>query len=193
MSMAKQRRAAVRGSYLPIILMSVTVVGLLGLSGLAVAWTAGYFDGEATATSEPIDRTGQLAFPATVRAISAYEKVTKDDFINPQTKQLNVIWLPEATANVASRDMGDIIGRVLSRDKQAGMVLTEADFMEKGTRPGLVAGIPAGKFAMSIPASGVPGLDQLRGGDRFDLLVALPKQDNGNLLSNSEPAALFGG
>ncbi len=37
--MAKQRRSAVRGSYLPIALMSVTVMGMLGLSGMAVAWT----------------------------------------------------------------------------------------------------------------------------------------------------------
>ncbi|MFG0267929.1 MAG: hypothetical protein ACF8AM_22660 [Rhodopirellula sp. JB055] len=191
--MAKQRRSAVRGYYLPIIMMGVTVTGLLGLSAMAVAWTLGFFDSDAVAKSEPIDRTGQLAFPATVRPMNAYERVTKDDFINPRTKQLNVVWLPEAMADAASRNMGDLIGRVLSRDKQAGMVLSEADFMEKGTRPGLVAGIPPGKFAMSVPASGIPGLEQLRGGDRFDLLISLPKREGEELLSNSEPAALFGG
>lgn len=173
--------------------MGVTVLGMLGLSSVAVAWSLGYFDGAPEAQATAVDRTGKLAFPATVRAMNAYEVVTKDDFINPQTNQLNVVWLSEATAQVASRDMGDIIGRVLRRDKQAGMVLTEADFMEKGTRPGLVAGIPAGKFAMSIPASDIPGLEQLRGGDRFDLLVSLPIRESADQLSNSEPAALFGG
>ncbi|XZE51437.1 hypothetical protein SH139x_003088 [Planctomycetaceae bacterium SH139] len=171
--------------------MTMTIFGLLGLTCAALAWMFGFFDSESSV--KPIDRTGQLAFPAIVRPLSAHELVTKDDFIIPKTKQLNVVWLPEANAQVASRNMSDLIGRVLSRDKQAGMVLTEADFMEKGTRPGLVAGIPAGKFAMSIPASGIPGLEQLRGGDRFDLLVALPERDGEEQLSNSEPAALFGG
>ncbi|QDV12602.1 SAF domain protein [Rosistilla oblonga] len=191
--MAKQRRSAARGSYLPIILMAVTVVGMLGFSGVAVAWTLGYFDVAAKAKVAKVDRTGQLAFPAIAHPMKAHEAVTRDDFINPQTKQLNVVWLPEATAEVVSRKMSDLIGRVLRRDKQAGMVLSEADFYEKGTRPGLVAGIPAGKFAMSIPASGIAGLDQLRGGDRFDLLVSLPMQEGENLIANSEPAALFGG
>jgi len=189
--MAKQRRYAVRSSYLPIALMAVTALGMFGVSGVLVAWAVGAFKSEAT--RQAADRTGQLAFPAIVRPMAAYEMVTKDDFINPRTNQLNVVWLPEATAEVASRDMSDLIGRVLSRDKQAGLVLTEADFMEKGTRPGLVAGIPPGKFAMSVEATGIPGLSQLRGGDRFDLLVSLPMQEGEDQLSNSEPAALFGG
>lgn len=191
--MAKQRRTAVRGSYLPIILMAVTVIGMLGFSGMAVAWTLGYFDTVSKPKVAAVDRAGQLAFPAIVRPMNAHEAVTKDDFIHPQTKQLNVVWLPEATEKVVSRKMSDLIGRVLRRDKQAGMVLSEADFLEKGTRPGLVAGIPAGKFAMSIPAAEIAGLDQLRGGDRFDLLVSLPKRDDGGQIANSEPAALFGG
>jgi flagella basal body P-ring formation protein FlgA len=189
--MAKLRRTAVRGSWLPAVLMGVTALGLLSVAGVAVAWAMGAFADQPAA--EPIDRTGQLAFPAIVRPMNAYEAITKDDFINPQTKQLNVVWLPEATAQVASRNMAELIGRVLRRDKQAGMVLSEADFLEKGTRPGLVAGIPAGKLAIAIPATGIPGLEQLRGGDRFDLLVSLPKRDNEELISNSEPAALFGG
>ena len=159
--MAKQRRTAVRGSWLPAVLMGVTALGMLSVAGVAVAWALGMFADKPAA--EPIDRTGQLAFPAIVRPMNAYEAIAKDDFINPQTKQLNVVWLPEATAQVASRNMAELIGRVLRRDKQAGMVLSEADFLEKGTRPGLVAGIPAGKLALAIPASGIPGLEQLRG------------------------------
>ena len=189
--MAKLRRTAVRGSWLPAVLMGVTALGMLSVAGVAVAWAMGAFADQPAA--EPIDRTGQLAFPAIVRPMNAYEAITKDDFINPQTKQLNVVWLSEATAQVASRNMAELIGRVLRRDKQAGMVLSDADFLEKGTRPGLVAGIPAGKLALAIPASGIPGLEQLRGGDRFDLLVSLPMRDGEEQISNSEPAALFGG
>jgi hypothetical protein len=189
--MAKLRRTAVRGSWLPAVLMGLTALGMLSVAGIAVAWAMGAFAD--TPAAEPIDRTGQLAFPAIVRAMKAYEAITKDDFVNPETKQLNVVWLPEATAQMASRNMAELIGRVLRRDKQAGMVLSEVDFLEKGTRPGLVAGIPAGKLAIAIPATGIPGLEQLRGGDRFDLLVSLPMKDSEELISNSEPAALFGG
>ncbi len=188
--MAKQRRSTVRGSYLPIALMAITAIGMLGISGVLMAWALGAFDKQ---SSDPIDRTGKLAFPAISRPKGAYESLTRDDFINPQTGELNVIWLPEATAQVASRNMSELIGRVLCRDKQAGMVLTEADLMERGTRPGLVAGIPSGKYAVSIPVSDIPGMEQLRGGDRFDLLVSLPLREDGDQLANSEPAALFGG
>jgi len=168
-----------------------TAIAMLSVAGFAVAWALGIFNEQPAARA--IDRTGQLAFPAIVRPMNAYEAVTKDDFIDPRTSQLNVVWLPEATTKSVSRNMAELIGRVLSRDKQAGMVLSERDFLEKGTRPGLVAGIPAGKFALSIPASGIPGLEQLRGGDRFDLLVSLPMRNSEDQLSNSEPAALFGG
>jgi len=171
--------------------MAVTVLGMLGFAGFAVAWSLGAFESKAAA--KPIDRTGQLAFPAIARPMSAFDGLSKDDFIDPRTNQLNVIWLPESTAEVASRSLSELIGRVLKRDKQSGMVLTEADFLEKGTRQGLVAGIPVDKLAMSIPAAGIPGLEQLRGGDRFDLLVSLPMKEDSRQLSNSEPAALFGG
>ncbi len=188
--MAKQRRSTTVRSFLPLALMALTAIGLLAMVGVSVAWFSGVFE---TAEAEPIDRTGQLAFPALARPVPAFERLTRDDFINPQTGQLNVIWLTEATASVASRDMGELIGRVLNRDKQAGMVLTEADLMERGTRPGLAAGIPPGKLAVTIPAGDITGLDQLRNGDRFDLLVALPEREGVEQISNTEPAALFGG
>ncbi len=188
--MAKQRRSAVRGSWIPLTLMGITALGMFGLVGLGVAWFSGAF---ATTAQAEVDHTGQLAFPALARNVSAFERLTRDDFLNPQTRQLNVIWASESLAKVASRDMSELIGRVLSRDKQAGMILSEADFLEKGTRPGLSAGIPLGKFALSVPATGISGLEQLRHGDRFDLLVALPERTDEQQVSNSEPAAIFGG
>lgn len=190
--MARQRRRLPRGSSLPLVLMGTITVCLLGMVGGGIAYVAGVFDSDDPVTT-PVDRTGQLAFPALARNVPAFEKLTRDDFINPQTGQLNVIWAPKSIESVASRDMSELIGRVLSRDKRAGLILTEADLLEKGTRPGLSAGVPLGKFAISIPVEGVSGLEQLRYGDRFDLLVALPEGGGSEQLSNSEPAALFGG
>lgn len=190
--MPRQRRTAKRSASLPMILMGVTSLGMLGLVGLLAAWVAGYF--ESGPEQAPVDRTGQLAFPALSRDVPAFERLTRDDFLNPQTRRINVVWAPESVAELASRDLRDLIGRVLSRDKKVSAVLTERDLMERGTRPGLAAGIPAGKFAFSIETSGVHGLNQLRYGDRFDLVVALP-QPSGDRprVSNVEPAALFGG
>jgi Flp pilus assembly protein CpaB len=72
------------------------------------------------------------------------------------------------------RSVNSVIGRVLNHDKPAGYVFTEADFEPKGTRPGLVAGIPAGKRAMRIPVERIPGLVELQPGDRFDLVATAP-------------------
>ncbi|MGC4085257.1 MAG: hypothetical protein QM736_24840 [Vicinamibacterales bacterium] len=71
-------------------------------------------------------------------------------------------------------NMADVIGRVLDHDKPAGFVFTAADFLPKGTREGIVAGIPAGKRAVRVPADKVEGLFGLRIGDRFDLVATLP-------------------
>jgi hypothetical protein len=69
---------------------------------------------------------------------------------------------------------GDIWGRVLDHDKPAGFVFTERDFLPRGTREGIVAGIPAGKRAIRVEADKVEGLFGLRPGDRFDLVATLP-------------------
>jgi hypothetical protein len=68
---------------------------------------------------------------------------------------------------------GDIWGRVLDHDKQPGYVFTERDFLPRGTREGLVAGIPAGKRAIRVEADKVEGLFGLRPGDRFDLVATV--------------------
>ena len=190
--MARSRRNQYRSSIIPALTIGGTAIGLLGLAGLAVSWSMGLLDGDPPA--EPIDRTGQLAFPALSRPVSAFEAITREHLIDPRTGQLNVVWLPESNAQVASRDLANVMGRVLRRDKTAGAVLTEADFLPKGTKPGFSAGIPPGKFAVTVPAAGIPGLEQLRHGDRFDLMVSLNARDgDGEPNGNTEPAAVFGG
>ncbi|WP_158222789.1 hypothetical protein [Rhodopirellula sp. MGV] len=190
--MARSRRNAYRSSLLPTLFIGGTAIGMLGLAGLFVAWSMGMFESK---RELEIDRTGQLAFPALAQPVPAFEAISREHLINPRTGQLNVVWLPEKTAEVASRNLGDIVGRVLGRDKGAGMVLTEHDFLPKGTSPGISAGVPPGKFAVTIAAKEIPGLEQLRHGDRFDLMIALKPSDveKHELIGNSEPAAVFGG
>jgi Flp pilus assembly protein CpaB len=162
------------------------VVGLLYATGY-LSW------GPATIAARREDRTGQIAYPALARPVTAYATLTRDDLLQPTTRELNVIWLPQTvTTPTMLRDLSLIVGRVLSRDKPAGMILTEADFLPKGTRPGLVAGIPAGQRALSVKAGAVAGLHLLKRGDRFDILSASPADEEA---APAEPqaAALQGG
>jgi len=169
-------------------LLVIGVVFLAGLTGAGL-WAAGVFE---SASAAPPSREGQIACPALAREVPTYSKVTRDDLINPRTGQLNVIWLPQAAGESALRDVSQIMGRVLSRDKSAGSVLTEADFFAKGTRPGIAAGVPPGKVAMSVPVERIAGLDLLQRQDAFDIVASLPAQER-QTVSNIEYAVLLGG
>jgi Flp pilus assembly protein CpaB len=118
---------------------------------------------------------GLVAVPVPARAIAAYARVTRDHFWDPANTRLTVVYLPPAavTPEMLTR-LTDILGRVLDHDKPAGFVFTETDFLPRGTREGLVAGIPAGKRAIRVEADKVQGLYGLRPGDRFDLVATLP-------------------
>lgn len=169
---------------LPPVAVLLLIAGGIG----GTLWASGFFEQKST----PISREGQVAFPALARPVRAYDAITRDDLINPQTRQLNVTWIPEAQASSALlRNLSQIIGRVVTRDKQAGYVLTERDLFPKGTRPGIAAGIPPGKRSVTVTIDAVPGLELLHQGDLFDLLVVLPERDEPE--SNVEQAALLGG
>jgi Flp pilus assembly protein CpaB len=71
---------------------------------------------------------------------------------------------------------GDVIGRVLSREKQPGFGFTEDSFLPKGTRPGIAGGTPAGMQAITIEASKINGVHAIRAGDRVDLLATVPEE-----------------
>ena len=81
---------------------------------------------------------------------------------------------PRAVTKEMLVNISDILGRVLDHEKEPGYVFTEADFLPRGTREGIVAGIPAGKRAIRISADQVEGLYGLNAGDRFDLLATMP-------------------
>jgi Flp pilus assembly protein CpaB len=72
------------------------------------------------------------------------------------------------------RSIDEILQRVMAHEKAPGFVFTERDFLPKGTLPGLVAGIPPGKRALTLDAGKLRGIDLLQIGDHFDLLAAVP-------------------
>src|SRR4029453_14128773 len=106
--------------------------------------------------------------------IPNYTKITRDHLVDLKNQSLSVVYLPpQAVTKDMILNIGDIIGRVLNHDKQRGYVFTEADFYPKGTREGVVAGIPPGKRAIRVQADKVDGLFGLQPGDRFDLVASM--------------------
>jgi len=118
---------------------------------------------------------GKVAVPVSARAIPAYTKISRDDLWNPKTDDLALKFLdPERLKDgEVLTNLPDITGRVLDHDKPAGYVFTKSDFLPLGTRPGLVAGIPAGMRAQRIELSKVRGLYGLFPGDRFDIVSTI--------------------
>jgi Flp pilus assembly protein CpaB len=148
------------------------VVGAAGTAG--TLWATGILQFGQPVAKAP-SRDGLVAFPVPGRPLKAYQRVTRDDFANQETRQLNVIWMPKDSVDPSwERNLSKIVGRVMSRDKQPNMIFTEADFMPPGTREGMVAGIPPGKLALTIDAEQVTGLKHLQRGDHFDLMGSLP-------------------
>ncbi len=124
---------------------------------------------------EPLVRPeGHVGVPISGRAIPAYKKLTRDDLWDAQRGRLAVTFIPEAQVGEALWDLSKILGRVLDHDKPAGYAFTERDFLPRGTRPGLVAGIPAGKRALRLEAEKIGGLVGLSPGDRFDVVATQP-------------------
>ena len=62
----------------------------------------------------------------------------------------------------------------MAKSKPAGEPFIEADFLPKGTLPGVVAGIPPGKRALTLEAGKLKGVDKLQAGDHLDILAAVP-------------------
>jgi Flp pilus assembly protein CpaB len=151
---------------------TVTVV----FAGIFLLWTTGTVDFKGLFVKKPENRTaGLVAVPVSGMKVPAYAQVTRDHLWDRQAGQISVIYLrPQEVSADMMRDLGQILGRVVRREKPAGYLFTEEDFFPKGTRPGIVAGIPPGKRALRVDAERVFGLQGLQQGDRFDLVSAIP-------------------
>ena len=77
------------------------------------------------------------------------------------------------------------MGRVLDHKKPAGYAFTEKDFLPKGTRAGMTAGIPPDKRAYRLDASRIQGLRGLRVGDHLDIVASIPLERTSNRTKKS--------
>jgi Flp pilus assembly protein CpaB len=154
--------------------MTTTAIVAVVVVVAAAALLAGVVDLSSLRSREP-STAGLVAVPSAALRIPAYTRVRRDHLWDARNGQLAVIYLPpRAVTKEMLVNIADVIGRVLESDKEPGYVFTDADFLPRGTREGIVAGIPAGKRALRIAADKVEGLFGLRAGDRFDILATLP-------------------
>jgi hypothetical protein len=118
---------------------------------------------------------GSIQVPMCARPIPAYTMVTRDYLMNPKTGEWIFLYrLPKEVPKGVITNRSKIFGRVMAREKPAGYVFTEEDFLPEGTRPGVTGGTPEGKRAITLDASKLKGAHDLRGGDHVDLLASIP-------------------
>ena len=109
--------------------------------------------------SEP-DHTGMVAVPihdADHPGLSRGSRATTCS--SPRRGLPKYMYLPPEMAKQLGviTNFNQITGRVLDHEKPPGYPFTEKDFLPKGTRPGLVAAIPAGKRALDGGSDQDPG------------------------------------
>ena len=125
--------------------------------------------------SQEPSTAGLVAVPTAATPIAAHTRIRRDHLWDRANARIAVVYLPpRAVTKEMLLNISDIIGRVLDGDKQPGYVFTDADFLPRGTREGLVAGIPSGKRAIRVAADRVEGLYGLNAGDRFDIVATMP-------------------
>ncbi len=123
---------------------------------------------------EPV-APGMVRVWVPARKIPAFARVTEEYLVDDKTGFGKYQDVPESKVpQDVIRSVDEILHRVMAHDTAPGFVFTERDFLPKGTLPGLVAGIPPGKRALTLDAGKLRGIDLLQIGDHFDLLAAVP-------------------
>ena len=162
-----------RMSPITMLLLMILVLAIAGGGTVAGLYALGAID-LPFLHREP-SHVGMVPVPMSGQMIPAYTKVTRDQLTNLQTHGLNVMWMPkESVSPEMLVDVSKIIGRVMDHDKPADYAFTEKDFLPVGTRSGLVAGIPAGKRSLTLDATKLSGVFNLKTGDHVDLLATVP-------------------
>ncbi|MEO1528669.1 MAG: hypothetical protein AAFX06_24880 [Planctomycetota bacterium] len=88
-----------------------------------------------------------------------------------------------------------IIGRVLKKDKKAGMGFREAIFFPQGTPEGIAGATPPGMRAITLDATKLTGVHSLNAGDQIDLIANVKVEQAGSFQAggNLPGAAFLGG
>ena len=141
-----------------------------------------WFGGDEVQAAEDSDdgpKEGYVRVPLSAVAIPAYEAVGRVHLFVPGRGELAYMDVEEELVEAAGilKSITEITGRVMAASKKPGYAFRESDFLPVGTRPGLSAGVPAGKRALRIEVDKVRGIVGLQQGDRFDMVAAMTLKD----------------
>lgn len=104
--------------------------------------------------------------------VPAYGEVTQKNVMKPNGQGMSTMLVNKAAiTDDMLTSFTQVVGRVAKHDLDRMRPFRTSDFFPVGTRPGPTAGIPAGKRAMRLRASDIPGLHGLNQGDRFDIVM----------------------
>ncbi len=74
----------------------------------------------------------------------------------------------------AMLSINSIIGRVVKKDKRAGLGFSESTFFPQGTPEGIAGATPPGMRAITLDATKLTGVHALGAGDQIDLMASFP-------------------
>ena len=74
----------------------------------------------------------------------------------------------------AIMNINAIIGRVVKKDKRAGLGFRETTFFPRGTPEGIAGATPPGMRAVTLDATKLTGVHALNAGDQVDLMASVP-------------------
>ena len=144
---------------------AVVVVGVIATLAIAGLLQLPFFQ-------RKVDHTGMVPVPVCARTIPAYTRVTRDYLWDTKTQDWKVQWWPAGQIpKGVIAELSKIRGRVTAKQKDAPYFFYEDDFLPHGTRPGMVAGVPLGKRAITIEAGKLNGIFGLQVGD---LVASIP-------------------
>lgn len=162
-------------------ILTYCLVGLGVLVAAGLTWRLGFPDHWSSVFASDKQKQdthpGKVAVLVSPVSLSAFTAIDPSTFINPQTGDFHVAWITEKAATDAGliRDPAAIRGRVLKRDKAAGISFSEADFYPRGAQPSLTSALEPGQRAVTLNAAEVEGLRALKRFDRFDLYAVKQK------------------
>ncbi len=114
-----------------------------------------------------------VAVPVLVREMPAYSELTEADFLDPVTQRTRYesASLAEVNRRGIVPTVADLIGRVVRRQLPIGRVIIEDDLLPRSARPGITGGLAHDRQAMTIEADKIIGVENLRAGDRLDVVA----------------------
>lgn len=149
------------------IILLLIFVPAAGIGTVGVLWAAGAVDLPFLSRSKGL-KPGEVLVPMSLGKIPAYTKLTRENVYMVPVQRERI--QPEVILDAPN----EIFGQVLDHDKRPDYPFTARDFLPKGTRAGMVAGIPAGKRSLTLAAEKISGIYGLRIGDHIDLLSSVP-------------------